>query len=160
MLAIMTAYFTAQAYDAPASLIWSMLTDFASWPDWFPNVSSVDFVDGQKPSPGAQILALADDPSTWTRWQIVEWNEPTLLVCEHVDSNTAASSQIQAAYLQFEILDEPDGCTLEVEIGAEGYGMVGDFFVGMTLAPNARRMLPKLVDAFTDYVVRRAAELA
>jgi uncharacterized protein YndB with AHSA1/START domain len=153
----MAAYYTSQAYDAPATVIWDALTDFAAWPQWFPNVAAISLQDGRPPGRGARLLAEASDGRTWTLWEVVEWQAPTLLVCEHVDSNAAVTSQVQAAYLQFELLDEPEGCTLEVEIGAEGYGMVGDFFVGMTLAPSARRMLPQLVDAFSGYVVRRVA---
>jgi hypothetical protein len=67
------------------------------------------------------------------------------------------ANQVQAAYLQFELIDDPDGCTLEVEIGAEGYGLVGDFFVGVTLGSEVRRLLPELVDAFTDHVVARVS---
>jgi len=68
------------------------------------------------------------------------------------------SNQVQAAYLQFELVDDPDGCTVEVEIGADGHGIVGDFFVGMTLGSEVRRMLPRIIDAFSDYVVVRSAE--
>ena len=42
------------------------------------------------------------------------------------------------------------GCTVEVEIGADGHGIVGDFFVGMTLGSEVRRMLPRIIDAFSD----------
>ncbi len=155
----MAAYYTSQAYDAPASLIWSVLTDFASWPRWFPGVSSVALADGNLPSAGAQILAVGEEADTWTRWQIVEWNAPNRLICEHVESNSMITSQVQAAYLQFELFDEPEGSTLEVEIGADGYGLVGDFFVGVTLGAEVRRLLPRLVDAFSEYVVERASGL-
>lgn len=151
----MAAYYTSQAYDAPAELIWSILTDFASWPRWFPNVSAIRFEDGQAAGAGARLLAQGDDPATWTRWQIVEWAAPSRLVCEHVDSNTPVSGQVQAAYIQFDLQDDAEGCTLEVELGAEGYGIMGDIFVGMTLGAGARRMLPRLVDAFTDHVIER-----
>ncbi len=153
----MAAYYTSQAYDAPASLIWSILTDFPSWPRWFPRVSAVNVEDGAPPERGARLVAQGDDPDMWTRWQIVDWQAPARLVCEHLDSNAPMTSQVQAAYLQFELFEEPEGCTLEVEIGAEGYGVVGDFFVGMTLGPGVRRMLPELVDAFSDHVVERVA---
>ena len=153
----MAAYYTSQAYDAPAPLIWSILTDFPSWPRWFPNCSAIRFEDGRAPTVGARLRALAADPAEWTRWQIAEWREPRLLVCEHVESTAPMSGQVQAAYLQFELIDEPDGCTLEVEIGAEGHGMVGDFFVSMTLGTGVRRLLPQLIDAFTEHVVARVA---
>ena len=39
----MAAYYTSQGYDAPAALIWSILTDFPSWPNWFPNCSTIRF---------------------------------------------------------------------------------------------------------------------
>jgi uncharacterized protein YndB with AHSA1/START domain len=154
----MTAYFTSQAYDAPAATIWSVLTDFPSWPRWFPRVSEVRIVDGISSGVGAHIVAVGDNSDVWTRWQVVEWTAPTRLVCEHVDSNAPMTAHVQAAYLQFDLVDEPEGCTLEVEIGADGYGMVGDFFVGMTVGPEVRRMLPDLVDAFTEHVVARVAE--
>lgn len=154
---LMTAYYTSQAYDAPADTIWSVLTDFPSWPRWFPRVSQVRLEDGATSGEGARIIAFGDDPDVWTRWQIVDWRAPSRLVCEHVDSNAPMTSHVQAAYLQFELFDEPEGCTLEVEIGADGYGVVGDFFVGMTLGPEVRRMLPDLVDAFTDHVVERVS---
>jgi hypothetical protein len=64
---------------------------------------------------------------------------------------------VQAAYLLFELIDDPEGCTLEVEVGADGYGLVGDFFVGVTLGAEVRRTLPRLVDAFSAYVVQRSA---
>ncbi len=153
----MAAYYTSQAYDAPASVIWAILTDFPSWPYWFPNVSAVRFENGGVPARGSRLLAIADDPDVWTRWQIVEWSAPALLVCEHVESNAPGSSQVQAAYLQFELVDDVEGCTLEVEIGADGYGLVGDLFVGMTLGSGVRRMLPQLVDAFSDHVIERVA---
>ena len=60
-------------------------------------------------------------------------------------------------YLGFALIDDPDGCTLEVEVGADGYGLVGDFFVGVTLGAEVRRTLPRLVDAFSEYVVQRTA---
>jgi hypothetical protein len=100
---------------------------------------------------------VATDPNEWTRWLIAEWHEPRLLVCEHVESTAPMSAQVQAAYLQFELISEPEGCTLEVEIGAEGHGMVGDFFVSMTLGTGVRRLLPQLVDAFTEHVVQHVA---
>jgi hypothetical protein len=151
----MAAYYTSQAYDAPSGLIWKILTDFASWPRWFPNVSSVRFEDGHVAGAGARLLAIGDDTSIWTRWEIAEWAAPARLVCEHVDSNTPVTSQVQAAYIRFELEDDPEGCTLEVELGADGYGLMGDLFVGMTLGAGARRMLPRLVDAFTDHVIER-----
>jgi uncharacterized protein YndB with AHSA1/START domain len=153
----MAAYYTSQAYDAPAALIWSILTDFPSWPRWFPRVSTVRLENGSSPQHGARLIAVGEDPGVWTRWQIVDWQAPTRLVCEHVDSNAPMTSQVQAAYLQFELFEEPEGCTLEVEIAAEGYGVVGDFFVGMTLGSGVRRLLPELVDAFSDHVVERVA---
>ena len=67
------------------------------------------------------------------------------------------ASQVQAAYLQFDLADDAEGCVLEVEIGADGYGLVGDFFVGMTVGTTVRRMLPQLVDAFSDHVVARVS---
>lgn len=149
----MAAYFVSQGYDAPAALIWSILTDFATWPRWFPNVAEIKFEEGATPTRGARLLAIGSDRDVWTRWEIAEWAAPGLLVCEHVESNAPMSGQVHAAYLQFELKDETEGCMLEVEIGAEGHGMVGDFFVGMTLGPGARRMLPRLVDAFSEHVV-------
>lgn len=153
----MAAYYTSQGYDAPAPIIWSILTDFPSWPRWFPNCSALTLEHGAAPAAGARLLALADDPNDWTRWQIAEWQEHRLLVCEHLESTAPMSGQVQAAYLQFELLHEPEGCTLEVEIGAEGYGMVGDLFVSMTLGTSVRRLLPQLVDAFTEHVVQQVA---
>jgi hypothetical protein len=157
MLGAMAAYFTTQAYDAPAALIWPILTDFPSWPRWFPDVSEVRVETVTGAAHGATLLAIGSDVDVWTRWQIVEWAAPGRLVCEHVDSNAPMSSQVQAAYLQFDLVDDAEGCTLEVEIRAEGYGIVGDFFVGMGMGTNVRRMLPALVDAFSDHVVERVA---
>src|SRR3990172_7702891 len=153
----MTAYYTSEAYDAPAATIWSVLTDFPTWPRWFPRVSEVRLEDGAASgAAGARIIAFADDPDVWPRGQIVGGRAPARLVCEHIDSNAPMTAHVQAAYLQFELFEEPEGCTLEVEIGADGYGVVGDFFVGMTLGPEVRRMLPDLAAAFTDHVVERA----
>ena len=50
------------------------------------------------------------------------------------------------------------GGELEVEIGAEGYGLVGDFFVGVTLGSEVKRILPQLIDAFTAHVIERVAQ--
>jgi len=149
----MAAYYTSQAYDVPSAEIWRVLTDFPSWPEWFPNVSEVVNEDGSARA-GASLLAYGDVRSVWTRWQISKWHEPRLLVCEHVKSNSPMSPYVQAAYLQFELADDDEGCTLEVEIGADGHGFVGDFFLGMTLGPEVRRMLPQIVDAFSEHVVR------
>jgi len=154
----MAAYYTSQAYDAPSTLIWSILTDFATWPEWFPNVSAVQFEGGVAPAAGTRLVAVGDDLSVWTRWEIVEWRSPARLVVEHVDSNAPMVSQVQAAYLQFDLADDREGCTLEVEIGAEGFGILGDFFVGMTVGSSVRRLLPELVDSFSDHVVRRVAD--
>lgn len=153
ILASMAAYFVAQAYDAQASIIWQVLTDFPSWPQWFPNISRIDVEGAQSVARGTRLLATGEDRSTWTRWLIVEYAEPTLLVCEHVDSHAAMAGQVQSAYLQFELIDDSQGCTLEVEIGAEGYGVMGDFIVGVTLGSNVRRVLPRLVDAFTGHLL-------
>jgi hypothetical protein len=153
----MPSYYTSQAYDAPASFIWSVLTDFPSWPVWFPNMSDLRLSNGGAPARGAELTAIGTRSDEWTKWRIAEWSEPALLVCEHVASNVPVSHGIDAAYLQFELFEEPEGCTLEVEIGAEGRSLVGDFFVGMTLGTGARRMLPQLVDAFSGHVVRRAS---
>ena len=156
----MAAYYTSQAYDAPADFIWTILTDFPAWPEWFPRVSEVQFEDGQRPEHGTQLVALGDEADVWTRWEITHWAVPTRLVCEHVESNSPLAGQVQAAYLQFDLIDDDDGCTLEVEIGADGFGLVGDFFVGMTVGSEVRRMLPRLVDSFSEYVVRRAQQEA
>ena len=153
----MASYYTSQAYDAPSALIWSILTDFSSWPRWFPNVDEVT-VEQPPPAPGGVLLASGEAKTVWTRWQIAEWQAPRRLVCEHLESNAPMSSQVQTAYLQFDLADDPEGCVLEVEIGAEGHGIVGDFFVGMTMGAGARRMLPQLVDAFSAHVVARVAD--
>jgi uncharacterized protein YndB with AHSA1/START domain len=153
----MAAYYTSQEYDAPAPLIWSSLTDVGSWPRWFPNISAVE-VEGQRtPGAGVRLLAAGANKQDWARWEIVEWEAPAKLVCEHVDSTAPFAGQVQAAYLQFEVIADPEGCTLEVEIGAEGYGLVGDFFVGVTLGSEVRKLLPQLVDAFTEHVIERVA---
>jgi hypothetical protein len=152
----MAAYYTSQAYDAPSAMIWDVLTDFSAWPEWFPRVSAVTLPDGAAQA-GAELIALGNDPDVWTRWRIGEWSPPTRLLCEHIESNSRAAEHVQAAYLCFDLADDDEGCTLEVEIGADGYGVVGDFFVGMTLGSEVRRLLPQLVDAFSDYVVRRTA---
>jgi hypothetical protein len=122
-------------------------------------MSTLQFEEGHVSGPGAQLLALANDQRRWTRWRISDWKEPELLVCHFDGTNAAFSGQVQAAYLQFGLLEEPEGCTLEVEVGAEGSGLVSDFLVGATLGMNARRTLPKLVDAFTDHVIERCSEL-
>jgi uncharacterized protein YndB with AHSA1/START domain len=151
----MASYYTSQGYDAPASYIWPILTDFSSWPEWFPNVSAVEVSGGL--GSGTRLVAQGDQKRVWTEWQITDWDAPHRLVCEHIESSASMSDQVQAAYLQFELVDEPEGCTLEVEIGAEGHGIVGDFFVGMTLGTEVRRMLPRLIDAFSDHVIARSA---
>jgi uncharacterized protein YndB with AHSA1/START domain len=153
----MASYYTSQGYDASSAVIWSILTDFSSWPRWFPNCAAIRLEKDGAPGAGTRLLAVADDPNEWTRWQIAQWTAPKLLVCEHVESTAPMSGQVQAAYLQFELISEPEGCTLEVEIGAEGHGMVGDFFVSITLGTGVRRLLPQLVDAFTAHVVERVA---
>jgi uncharacterized protein YndB with AHSA1/START domain len=153
----MAAYYTSQAFDAPPTLIWSILTDFTSWPEWFPHVDGVAIEGGTTPGRGAVLRATGVDPAAWTRWEIVSLEPPTLLACEHLESTTPGAPGIAAARLQFELIEEPEGCTLEVEIGAEGYGVVGNLFVGMTLGPGARRLLPQLMDSFTAYVVERVA---
>ncbi|HEY8172155.1 MAG TPA: SRPBCC family protein [Dehalococcoidia bacterium] len=153
----MAAYYTSQSYDAPSTFIWNVLTDFPSWPAWFPRMGSMKVLDGGVPADGVELLATDENGAEWTRWLIARWSEPNLLVCEYVESNVSISRGVQAAYLQFELVDDADGCTLEVELGAEGAGIVGDFVVGMTLGTGARRMLPQLVDAFSDHVVRRAS---
>jgi hypothetical protein len=153
----MASYYVSQGYDAPSSFIWSVLTDFPSWPEWFPAMSALSFANGDTPGAGAELIATGEQPGDWTRWRITRWTAPSLLVCEHLESTLPGAGGINAAYLQFELLDDDDGCMLEVEIGAEGRSMVDDFFVGMTLGTGARRVLPQLVDAFSDHVVRRAA---
>ncbi len=155
----MASYYTSQGYDVGAPLIWSILTDFPSWPRWFPDMATLQFEDGNLPGAGAQLRALANDQKGWSRWRIVNWEHAELLVCNFEDTNAALGSQVQNAYLRFGLLDEPEGCTLDVEIGAEGSGLVSDFFVGATLGMGARRMLPKLVDAFTDHVIERVSEM-
>lgn len=152
----MASYYTSQGYDAPASFIWTVLTDFPSWPRWFPRMTRLDLANGAAPGPGVELVGLGETPDEWTRWQITRWSQDALLVCEHVESRVPISHGIEAAYLQFELFDDAEGCTLEVELGADGRGVVGDFFVGMTLGSGARRLLPQLVDAFSDHVVRVA----
>jgi hypothetical protein len=154
----MAAYYTSQAYDVPSPFIWEILTDFPSWPAWFPRIAEIGVADGGMPAEGVELVALSDDRAEWTRWLIAKWSAPRLLVCEFVSSNVPISRGVQAAYLQFELADDHEGCTLEVELGAEGQGLVGDFMVGMTLGPGARRILPQLVDAFSDHVVKRAQQ--
>jgi hypothetical protein len=151
------AYYASQAYDAPASYIWSVLTDFSSWPAWFPRLTRIDNENGN-PAVGANLLAIGEHDDEWTRWRIAEWSAPALLVCEYVDSNVPVSHGVDAAYLQFEIFDEPDGCTLEVEIGADGRGVLGDFFIGIGMGLGARRIINQLIDAFSEHVVARAHE--
>ncbi|MBF6601188.1 MAG: SRPBCC family protein [Dehalococcoidia bacterium] len=154
----MAAYYTSQAYSAPAAVIWPVLSDFVSWARWFPRVSCVE-VAGGRPQGGSELLASGDQPGVWTRWRIGDWRPPHHLRCDHLESSAPMAGQVQAAYLAFELIDDADGCTLEVEIGVDGYGMVGDFFVGVTLGQHVRRMLPELVDAFSDYVVARSANV-
>jgi hypothetical protein len=153
----MASYYVSQAYDAPSSFIWTVLTDFPTWPAWFPRMTKMSVADGGAARRGAELMAIGEHKDEWTRWKVTEWSEPALLVCEYIDSNVPVSHGIQAAYLQFELFDDPEGCTLEIELGAEGHGLVGDFFVGMTLGTGARRILPQLVDAFSAHVVERAS---
>ena len=40
---------------------------------------------------------------------------------------------------------------------AEVADLAGDFFVGVTIGSEVRRMLPRLVDSFSDYVVLRTS---
>jgi hypothetical protein len=155
----MASYYTSQAYDAPPQLIWTILTDFPAWPRWFPNMSSLRLEDEHAAGPGATLMALTDDGRNWARWRIIDWKDAELLLCEFHGTNAGLSAQIQNAYLQFALLNEPEGCTLEVEIGAEGSGIVGDFFVGTSLGMGARRMLPRLMDAFTDHVIERVSSM-
>lgn len=154
----MPSYLASQAYDAPSSYIWSVLTDFPSWPAWFPKMRDMRIADDSAAGPGAKLIAHGTENGEWTRWHISRWTEPAILVCEYVDSNVPISRGVQAAYLQFELFDDPEGCTLEVELGAEGSGLIGDFFVGMSMGMGARRILPQLVSAFSAHVVARASE--
>lgn len=151
----MASFYTTQPYDVPSTVIWPILTDFPAWPRWFPNMASLQFEDGHQPGPGATLLALADDQRRWTRWQIIDWKHAELLLCEFHSTNAGLGSQVQSAYLQFGLTDDTEGCVLEVEIGAEGSGLVGDFLVGTSLGLSARRMLPRLVDSFSDHVIER-----
>jgi hypothetical protein len=153
----MAAYYTSQEYDAPSSYIWTVLTDFRSWPEWFPNLTEMRFGSDAPPRKGTELIGVGQSPDEWTRWSITRWREPHALQCDHVDSNIPLSRGVQAAYLLFELTDDEEGCRLDVEVGAEGMGLIGDFFVGTTLSLGARRMLPQLIDAFNDHVVRRAA---
>ena len=152
----MASYYTSQGYDAPASFIWSVLTDFPSWPHWFPRMTELRLANGAPAGSGAELYAVGEAPDEWTRWKITQWSPGALLVCEHVESRVPISHGVEAAYLQFELFDDDQGCTLDVGLGADGRGVVGDFFVGMTLGTGARRLLPQLVDAFSDHVVRVA----
>ena len=155
----MASFFASQAYDAPAAVIWLVLTDFPSWPRWFPNMETLQLEDGHAPGPGAELVALADNQSRWSKWRIVDWRHAELLTCSFGGTNSPLGDQVQNAYLKFGLLDEPEGSTLDVEIGAEGTGVISDFLVGTTLGLSARRMLPKLVDAFTDHVIERVSEM-
>ncbi len=113
--------------------------------------------NGAEPAVGVELLATGARAHEWSKWRIARCSAPSLLVCEHVESNVPVSAGVDGAYLQFELFDDPEGCTLEVEIGAETSNVFGDFFVGVTLGTGARRMLPQLIDAFSDHVVRRAS---
>ncbi len=157
ILLAMPSYCAAQAYDTPSSNIWTVLTDFPSWPTWFPKMREMSVAEGFAAGPGAKLIAHGSEGGEWTQWRIARWTEPSLLLCEYVDSNVPISRGVQAAYLQFELFDDPEGCTLEVEVGAEGAGVIGDFFVGMTLGTGARRLLPQLIDAFSAHVIARAS---
>jgi hypothetical protein len=152
MLRTMPSYYATQAYDCRPAVIWNILTDFPSWPRWFPDMASLQYENGVESGPGAQLLAL-DTSQRWARWRVAEWREPELLRCHFEGTNAPLAAQVNAASLQFGLFDEPEGCTLEVEIAAEGAGVIGDFFVGTTLGLSARRILPRLIDAFTDHVI-------
>lgn len=152
----MASYYTSQAYDVPSSYIWGVLTDFPSWPAWFPQMGEMRVLDDATPALNVELLALDNGGGDWTRWKIAQWSEPSLLVCAYVSSNVPMSRGVQAAYLKFKLQDDPEGSTLDVELGAEGAGFVSDFLVGVTLGTGARRMLPQLVDAFSAHVVRCA----
>jgi hypothetical protein len=153
----MPSFFARQEYDTSSSYIWPILTDFPSWPAWFPNMAELRVANGATPGRGAELHATGAQPGEWSKWRISKWNAPSLLVCEHVESNVPISVGVGSAYLQFELFDDPEGCTLEVEIGAESVSLFGDFFVGMTFGAGARRMLPRLIDAFNQHVVERAS---
>jgi hypothetical protein len=152
----MAAYYTSQEYDAPSAFIWDVLTDFASWPAWFPNLSELRF-DANAPHHGMELVGIGERRDEWTRWQISQYAAPSLLRCEHVDSNIPLSRGVQAAYLLFELADDDEGCRLDLEIGAQGAGILGEFMVGTGLNFGARRLLPEIIDAFNDHVVRRAS---
>jgi hypothetical protein len=152
----MAAYYTSQEYDAPSTFIWGILTDFSSWPEWFPNLTEMR-TDGSPLGHGAHLIGIGQSEADWTRWQISRWSAPSILKCDHVDSTVPISRGVQAAYLLFELNDDDEGCRLDVELGAEGQGLIGEFFVGTTLSIGARRLLPQLIDAFSDHVVRRAS---
>jgi hypothetical protein len=151
----MAAYYTSQEYDASSAFIWAILTDFRSWPAWFPNLTEMR-IEGH-PREGTSLVGIGDSPGDWTKWEITRWAAPQELMCEHVDSNIPLSRGVQAAYLRFELTDDDEGCRLDVEVGAEGQGLIGDLLVGTTLSIGARRLLPQLIDAFNQHVVRQAA---
>lgn len=152
----MASYYTSQEYDAPSAYIWSILTDFSSWPEWFPNLTEMRADSDAPLGAGSQLIGVGQSPDEWTQWRISRWSAPQALKCDHVDSNIPLSRGVQAAYLLFELTDDDEGCRLEIEVGAEGQGLIGDLFVGTTLSFGARRMLPQLIEAFSDHVVRRA----
>ncbi|MEX2226392.1 MAG: SRPBCC family protein [Dehalococcoidia bacterium] len=152
----MAAYYTSQEYDAPSSFIWTVLTDFGSWPEWFPNLSELRF-NADDPRDGMELVGIGERPDEWTRWQISRFAAPSLLRCEHVDSNVPLSRGVAAAYLLFELADDEEGCRLDLEIGAQGQGIIGDLVVGTGLNFGARRLLPEIIDAFNGHVVRRAS---
>jgi hypothetical protein len=120
-------------------------------------MSALRVANGAAPAKGTELMATGGRDHEWSRWRIAQWTEAALLVCEHVESNAPVSRGIDAAYLQFELFDDPEGCTLEVEIGVASGNVIGDFFVGLTMGTGARRMLPDLVDAFSRHVVARAS---
>ena len=45
-----------------------------------------------------------------------------------------------------------------MEIGADGRGVLGDFFIGIGMGLGARRIINQLIDAFSDHVVARARQ--
>jgi len=120
-------------------------------------MATLELEDGHAPGVGAELVAHAHDRDKWSKWRIVDWKDSERLTCAFGGTNSPLGGQVQNAYLKFGLLDEPEGSTLDVEIGAEGSGLISDFLVGTTLGLSARRMLPRLVDAFTDHVIERVS---
>ena len=138
----MKSFFTTILIDAPASRVWGILTDLASWPTWN---TTVDKVDGSAALGNTITVYAKASPGRAFPLKVSEFTSPNRMVWRG-----GMPLGLFTGTRTYVLAQQPDG-KLKFEMTEEFSGL---------MAPLITRSIPDLQPAFDEFAkcLKTAAE--